>query len=60
MKERKESGNAPDQKRWIEDQIDFLSSHTFLTATSRMLMSVSPDEQIRQLREYSDKSGKPS
>lgn len=58
-KERKESGHAPDPQKWLEDQIDFITRHAFLTSTSRMLMSVSPEDQIRQLKEALDKNSKP-
>ena len=60
MKERKESGHVPDQQEWIESQISFISNHAFKTTTSRILMSRPPEEQIRQLEEYLNKTGKTS
>jgi len=56
LKERKESGNVPDHIDWIEGQIEFVSRHAFLTSSSRMLASVPFEEQIRQLKEFKDKS----
>jgi adenylate cyclase len=52
MKELKETGSITDQDSWVEEQIDFLSSHEFLTTTARLLRTIPPEKQILKLRDY--------
>ncbi len=52
LKELKETGSISDPDSWVEEQIDFLGSHEFLTPTARMLRSVPPENQIQKLKDY--------
>lgn len=49
LKERKEHGIVTDAGEWVKMQERLLHEHDFLTATGRLLRSVSPEAQIASL-----------
>lgn len=51
-KERNEHGHFSDVGPWVEIQKKLLLSHDFLTASGKLLRSVTVDDQINKLEEY--------
>jgi len=49
LRERTEYGKHTDGKTWIESQKKLLAEHEFLTATAKLLRSVSVEEQLSGL-----------
>jgi adenylate cyclase len=54
LRERTEYGKHTDLKTWIEIQQKLLSEHDFLTNTGKLLRSVSVEDQINDLRKFSE------
>jgi class 3 adenylate cyclase len=52
LKEETQYGKAADKKAWVQDQRKLLSKNEFLTGTAKLLRSVSSDEQMAALNDY--------
>ena len=50
LRERTEFGKHSDTKTWIDSLIKQQNDHQFITKTARLLRSVTPDDQIAELR----------
>jgi hypothetical protein len=52
LKEETQYGKAADKKAWVQEQRKLLSKHEFLTETAKLLRSVSSDEQVAALIDF--------
>jgi adenylate cyclase len=53
LREETEYGKVADSKSWIQEQRKLLIDHEYLTSTAKLLRSITLEQQIANLQEYS-------